>query len=544
MSKQALIIFFVILLGALALILGAHLLDYAGQNLFDKGIPLFFLFLTIEPHVVVNYVGSLAEVTTALFGIIITVVAIIVNLSANRYTSKVIDLFIKDRFNVVILAFFAMISFYSIWITNAVQHYEPPVLFSPTFQILLYLFLVSLGVLLIVPYFYFVFHFLTPKTIISKIKNQAQGYIKKAHSCKYKPKKYNDRNLKDALVGNIEQLSEICKGSLISADRSLGLHSLKTLNQILDYYLDQKDECLKREKDFPFSSEWYYDIDWLFLGLNQSIVKNIKAHNYWFEYRLCQEYESILSHSIDVDSKITYQTAVNLTEIGSRAMKNQDVDLIQMVIRYFNTFLKISVTKKTEQTTIDVFYQYYRLLSNMIYQSASDIPLYGSNEYIIKIAGYFKYYGQMASLYHNDKVLEFTSYFLRRINVLAYRKLFRVHKDIVMKLLNLFLTVDDFPEKEDYSEKALIGVRQSQAILAAFYLQNNEPELELKIIDDMKNESRKRMKYIKKSILDVTDETFFEIDNIGINTVFIRKDRAEKLEEFFQHLSGGTHESG
>jgi uncharacterized membrane protein len=175
------IILLIILCCSLVILLGFHLLDYVSQGGNNEGFAPFFIFYSIDYESVKNYIGSFAEVITGLFGIIITVVAIIVNLSANRYTSKIIDLFIKDRFNVAVLILFAVICFSGIWVSNSLQLNHQK-MFLPRYTVIGYLILISVGVLLIVPYFIYVFHFLKPGNIIAKIEKQAKYYIDKSRN--------------------------------------------------------------------------------------------------------------------------------------------------------------------------------------------------------------------------------------------------------------------------------------------------------------------------------------------------------------------------
>lgn len=500
-----------IIISSLLVIFIPHLLDYFLQNADRKGFPPFFIFYSVDFESMRNYIGSLSEVVTGLFGIIITVVAIIVNLSANRYTSKIIDLFIKDSLNIAVLVLFAVIGVSGIWFNNTIQSNANNVLFVPKIEIILYLFMISAGISIIVPYFFYVFKFLKPESIISKIQKQAFIYIDRV-------KKVNQSaQLKAALVENIEQLSEICKGVLISSDQSLGLQSAKALNRLLTYYIEAKEKN-------DFSRDWYSDIDNYFLGLNRPIVNDLKIRRYWFEYKVFQEYESILTHFLGNDSRIAYQVAINTTEIGSLTIDNQDLVGLNLITKFFNTFLRRSIEKKQMQTSVDILYQYFLFLK-LLMQSKID------EEHCREIAEYFKYYGQLAARQNMENVLEFSSYFLRLINELAY-SLYGQRDDIVIHLLDLFLTVDDFPE-EDFNERALIGVRQNQAILASFYLSKDDYELARRIYEDMKNETQKRIEAIKNSILKVDVENFFEIDNIGINPLFIQNWRAEKLIEFF-----------
>src|SRR5829696_2235437 len=55
-----------------------------------------------------NALGSLAQVIAAVLGIAITVVSIVVQLAATRYTSRVADMFFRDRTNLAIMGFFVV----------------------------------------------------------------------------------------------------------------------------------------------------------------------------------------------------------------------------------------------------------------------------------------------------------------------------------------------------------------------------------------------------------------------------------------------------
>ena len=52
--------------------------------------------------------GSLAQIIAAVLGIAITVVSIVVQLAANRYTSRVTDMFFRDRTNLAVMGFFVV----------------------------------------------------------------------------------------------------------------------------------------------------------------------------------------------------------------------------------------------------------------------------------------------------------------------------------------------------------------------------------------------------------------------------------------------------
>ena len=64
---------------------------------------------------VFSNLGSFAEVITGVLGIAITVVTIIVELAATRYTPKISDLFIRNSVNIVILSFYIITCLFGVW---------------------------------------------------------------------------------------------------------------------------------------------------------------------------------------------------------------------------------------------------------------------------------------------------------------------------------------------------------------------------------------------------------------------------------------------
>ena len=58
------------------------------------------------------------------------------------------------------------------------------------------------------------------------------------------------------------------------------------------------------------------------------------------------------------------------------------------------------------------------------------------------------------------------------------------------------------------------------------------------IYKDLKDESPARKKEILDLILEIDQEKHHEIDNLGINPIFIKKQYKEKLEIFFNRYKG------
>ena len=111
-----------------------------------------------------NALGSLSQVIAAVLGIAITVVSIVVQLAATRYTSRVADLFFRDRINLGVMGFFVVACVEALWVSFTVRRdYVPQATITAT------VIMASGSVLLLVPYFAYVFDFLDPEKVIARI---------------------------------------------------------------------------------------------------------------------------------------------------------------------------------------------------------------------------------------------------------------------------------------------------------------------------------------------------------------------------------------
>ena len=112
--------------------------------------------------------SSAAEVVAAVLAIAITVVAIVVELAANRYSHQITGLFLREPVNLLVLGIFVVTAVQCIWVA-AVLDESGPAAILPQAGFAVTLGLVTLCLLLLIPYIYFVFTFLSPISVIDRI---------------------------------------------------------------------------------------------------------------------------------------------------------------------------------------------------------------------------------------------------------------------------------------------------------------------------------------------------------------------------------------
>jgi len=75
------------------------------------------LLLDLDAGTLQNELGALAQIIVAVLGIAITVVSIVVQLAATRYTPRIADMFFRDKTNLAIMGFFVVACLNAVWVT-------------------------------------------------------------------------------------------------------------------------------------------------------------------------------------------------------------------------------------------------------------------------------------------------------------------------------------------------------------------------------------------------------------------------------------------
>ncbi len=198
----------------------------------------------------------------------------------------------------------------------------------------------------------------------------------------------------------------------------------------------------------------------------------------------------------------------------------QLMKLFQLLVKFFNTYLRATVNARDVRTAYNVLHQ-YRLLAERALQ-------HDDGAVSVEIARYFKYYGIVGFNAKLPFVLETVAYDLCALNELAFDEKSKGSRE----LLKIFLQVDKESESA-VQEVSLRGVRKAQVKLATYYLLHDDEELAKEIFRDMERERRDRLASIRDELLGVRSAEFWEISDRGVNFDYVSSERKTKLLEFF-----------
>ena len=453
-------------------------------------------------------VTGLPEVIIGILGVSITVVAIIVELASNRYTARITDLFMASGVNISILSFFVVTGMLCLWVTVTTGSSQ----MVPHVGSLLTIVFVAICLLLLLPYFAFVFHFLNPHNIIDRMAGSVfdavtRGGVENSHP----------QRAKTNAVRGIEQLSDLASGAIESKDKVVCMHAVDSLGYLTCDYLDIKPRL--HADWFTLTPLTRDNPD--FVSMQPNVLEDIEQKHYWLEMKILRQYQMLYGESLNRMRDINYLLAINTRRIAERALQNNEPHVVPLCVKFFNTYLRATINAKDVRTAYNVLNQ-YRLLAQTVLAHQSD-------DVAVEIANRFKYYGQLGFAMGLPFVLETAAYDLCELNEIAFRQ----GTPARQALLDVFLDVDKEAEEGHSMEASLRGVRKAQIKLATFYLVEGATDLAQCIFRDMKDELPGRLASIRQELSSIRTREFWEINDRGVNFDYLEGDRREALDTFF-----------
>ena len=453
-------------------------------------------------------VQNLSEVTVAVLGIAITVVAIIVELAANRYTPRITELFIKDPVNGLVLSFFSVTAVLVLLTAMSIGGVAYPKAMVTGVIIAMVLSLVML-----LPYFLYVFEFLTPTSIITRIEYRGIQSIRDAA----RTKTANITVLRTEAQNSVEQLGDIALNSLGKKEKAIAITALNGLADLAVASMFAKEKLPLNW----FTTHQLAVIDRDFVALHPSMSQAIEHRKTWYEMKILRQFQSVFGEAANDMRDCAHMVTIHTRNIAVQAAEMKQEHTMRLAVRFMNTFLRTSINKRDVRTAYNLFNEYRAL--------AEAVMLAGEHELTEEIAERFKFYGQIAFSSALPFILEIAAYDLCTLLERAHETQSPAHE----KLLTIFLDVDREPDGESGQEASLRGVRKAQVKLATYYLIKDEKELARRIFEDMRRELPDRLRGIRGELASIVEPEWWEVSDRGINFDYLEPNRREKLNDFF-----------
>lgn len=473
----------------------------------DRGAHLLDHYLHFDASALSDTIASLAAMMAAVFGIVVTVVSIIVQLSADRYTG-VARMFLRDRTNLAVMGYYVVATVSGIWLSASLRE-----AFVPRLSFLAMMLATTGGLVLMAPYFGYVFWFLEPANIIRRLWIEAMRTVD--HGA-FEQEPDEVARAQAAALNAMEELTDICSNSISGKDKIIAGGAVDALKDFALEYLQRKPRA---------SDAWFRigqgirnnpDI----VAMDPESLADLERRRHWVEWKVMRQYLGIYNEALGPMSDINYLIAIDTRYIGEAAGKAQDEELMRLVFRFFNSYLRTTLNSREVRTAYNVLNQYRLLVEAMIRQRQGDLSLEGVR--------YMLYYGNVSFDMKIPFVTETVAYDVSALCQYAHELQAPEERAMLAEFLEL-----DRPLRVRSQEKALMGVRKAQVKLACYYLAKGETERARQIREDMGDEPTERLLQIHEQLDRVRTKDFWEIIDRGRNFEFMPDDQRQQLGAFF-----------
>jgi hypothetical protein len=470
-----------------------------------------------------NALGNVAQVIAAVLGIAITVVSIVVQLAATRYTSRVADLFFRDRINIAVMGFFVVACVEALWVSMTVRKdYVPQATIAGTVV------MASASLLILVPYFAYVFDSLDPEKVIARIGVQtldrATGRNRNgagaAAAAGPTPAAIAARQA--LATSGLAHLADIAVNALGQKDKVIASDASSALRRLLVEYQGRKGTL--EPEWFAIGEPLRTDPD--FVALAPDSLAELARRHTWLEWKGLRQIREVFGAALTSMPEMAHVVAIDTRYVGEAALAASDQEVLALTVKFMNTYLRAALNGRDVRTAYNVLNQYRQLAEALLGGNANQSPW--TQATLVEIAGHFKYYARLAHGIGLGFVTETAAYDLCALCEAASEAGAECHD----RLLAVFLEIDKEPETQA-EERALRGVRKAQAKLASYYLLHDQQARARKIYEDMAHESPERLRSIRDELLSITSKDFWEVVDRGTNFDYLSDERKAKLRQFF-----------
>ena len=502
-------LFPIAILGLVALVVfvGFYALDYFVTASHNDDSGAISYYKNFDSGSIGDAVPALAGMIAAVLGIVITVVSIIVQLSAERYTG-VAQMFLRDRINVGVMAYFVVACVCGVWLSMSLKG-----AFVPTAGILAMMAATTFGLVLMLPYFAYVFWFLEPGNIIARIRSDA---VKTVYEGATHASPTTAAGMQVPTVTAMEELTDITSNSISGKDKIIASRAVDALKDFAIQYLKSKNEA--HDHWFSISPALRENPD--FVAMDPESLRDLEERRTWVEWKVLRQYLGIYREAMASMPDINYLIAIDTRYLGEAAGEIDDQELMTLVFRFMNSYMRATLNARDVRTAYNVLNQYRLLVEAMLRHGHIDMAVEGVK--------HMNYYGHVSYDMKVTFVTETVAYDVSALCQYAH-ELGVEQQD---EMLKLFLELDQ-PLRVKKQESGLLGVRKAQVKLAAYYLSVGEEQKARLIADDMKDEPVERLETIRGQLEGVTSKDFWEIIDRGRNFEYMPPPQRAQMDVFF-----------
>ena len=455
--------------------------------------------LRATPAMVRALASSFAGAYNTLIALLLTFISLAIPITANLYTPKLIEIFIRDRINLFVLCACAILAAHNLFAFSlSFDQWTGQVPFAIAVAGAI------VGWLLLLPYYFYVVSFIDPLTIIKRVSHSLALELDAAankHSVAVSQQRVNQK---------IANLGSVLLRAADRADRDVTFDAIKTHVLVLARVRDVK---------VRMPAEFFKVSNDLLVGLSGDATDILSEARIWMEHRIAIQlvlaFKSVLGKMPDGVSAMA-QAVKNAAH--EEACRRNDA-VFDLLVRVLNCFAREAIKKKENASVFNVVYSYKALVRRLL----SDRP-----EQVPRLVRYLRFYAEYARVQGLPFIYELVSYELGELTERAYERKAAPARE----LLDAVLAFGGVEQSA--------GLVKSRAILAGYFLERGLAQ-ELELVEaSLRTVTPAVLEKAKRGILSVQERVFWELNDRGLNFDFVEPQRRTRVAEVFDRLNAGT----
>ena len=480
-------------------------------------LPSVWRVLVYPPNdAAIQTLSTAGQTVAAVLAIAITVVAIVVELAANRYTPRITEMFIRDPVTRAVMALFIVTTILCIWVAWAYAEPAGGEASIPHAGFALVMLLLTICLVVLLPYFVFVFTFLSPDHVIDRIRAQTLEAVLAPGA-----RSVSDRQAE--AVRNIEQLTDVALTSMENRDKTIAMAAVDALQGIaLDFQFARPSIT---QDWFEVSGPLARDPD--FVAMSEALLASVSQRRIWLELKVLKQFLAIFNQALNGSRDVNSLIGIRVRGIASDALARGSLDLFDLMVRCFNSCLRAAINARDVRTAYYTVHQYRMLAEHALKEGVPDRA--------VAISKYLRFYGHVAYGAELPFLLETVAFDLCTLDELAFER----GSPVAEEIFQIFLQTDQEAEGT-VQERSLRGVRKAQVRLATFFLLRGDRAHADLIHQDMAGEPAEFLASIRDELKHEESPEYWEVTDRDENFSFLPPERRSRIDEFFT----GFHRGG
>jgi len=442
-------------------------------------------------------IANVSRTFNQLVAVVIMALAIAVPLTANMYTPKLLEIFLGDRFNRIVLGLFLFSTVNTLWVAGRIGHgHVPRFGLVLTFVLLLACFAVLL------PYFFYVFRFLHPAHILERLRQAAAGRMRELPTLTQRGR---IAELQADLRERIEHIASLGMRSLDRADREVAQGALTSIAAATEAYSEVKAQLPQRWFTTQFADT---------MRMSSEAIEALEQSRTWVEMECLQQVELLFLATMAEATDLVGAACQVVRQVGMRAVRDDDEPLLELTRHFLHSFLRASMNRRDVRSAYHVLYQ-YRLLAEQLLASAP--------ECVADMGRRLRYYADIAVQSGVLFVAETIAYDLGALTFRAYEAKSPAFEPLVEAFSKL--------ARKGMAGRPLNGAHKASLILAARLTHAGDANHVAALVAPVKELDDAVRTAIFADLLDEPPERFWEVTDRLVNFDYTAPEVREAIAE-------------